>query len=71
MNATDPPGRTTRRAAAAVFAAYLLLALVATWPLGSRLGDHILLAPPYNVKDEELEMIVDLLADTMKAVLAS
>ena len=34
-----------------------------------RNGDHILLAPPYNVTDEELEMIVDLLADTMEAIL--
>lgn len=36
-----------------------------------RLGDHILLAPPYNVTDEELAMIVDLLADTLEAVLPS
>jgi adenosylmethionine-8-amino-7-oxononanoate aminotransferase len=33
------------------------------------LGDHILLASPYNVTDEELDMIVDLLADTIDAVL--
>jgi adenosylmethionine-8-amino-7-oxononanoate aminotransferase len=36
-----------------------------------RRGDHILLAPPYNVTDDELEMIVDLLAETMDAVLPS
>ncbi|WP_294122384.1 aspartate aminotransferase family protein [Sphingomonas sp.] len=35
------------------------------------LGDHILLAPPYNVTDQELEMIVDLLGDTVDAVLPS
>ncbi|MEO7240039.1 MAG: aspartate aminotransferase family protein [Sphingomicrobium sp.] len=33
------------------------------------LGDHILLAPPYNVTDDELDMIVDLLAETLDAVL--
>ena len=32
-------------------------------------GDHILLAPPYTVTDAELDMIVDLLADTLDAVL--
>ncbi len=36
-----------------------------------RAGDHILLAPPYNVTDAELETIVDLLADTLDAVLPS
>ena len=36
-----------------------------------RTGDHILLAPPYNVTDQELEMIVDLLGDTVDAVLPS
>jgi len=34
-----------------------------------RSGDHILLAPPYNVTDAELEMIVDMLGDTVDAVL--
>jgi adenosylmethionine-8-amino-7-oxononanoate aminotransferase len=34
-----------------------------------RRGDHILLAPPYNVTDQELEMIVDLLGETIDAVL--
>jgi adenosylmethionine-8-amino-7-oxononanoate aminotransferase len=37
--------------------------------IDGRLGDHILLAPPYNVTGEELDMIVDLLADTIDAVL--
>ena len=36
-----------------------------------RSGDHILLAPPYNVTDDELEMIVDLLGQTLDAVLPS
>ena len=36
-----------------------------------RSGDHILLAPPYNVIDDELDMIVDLLAQTIDAVLPS
>jgi adenosylmethionine-8-amino-7-oxononanoate aminotransferase len=36
-----------------------------------RIGDHILLAPPYNVTDEELGMIVDLLGDTLDAILPS
>ncbi len=35
-----------------------------------RAGDHILLAPPYNVTDEELEMIVGLLGETVDAVAA-
>lgn len=36
-----------------------------------RSGDHVLLAPPYNVTDDELDMIVDLLAQTMDSVLPS
>jgi adenosylmethionine-8-amino-7-oxononanoate aminotransferase len=36
-----------------------------------RRGDHILLAPPYNVTDEELDSIVNLLAQTVDAVLPS
>ena len=39
--------------------------------IDGREGDHILLAPPYNVRDDELEMIVDLLSETMDAVLPS
>ena len=34
-------------------------------------GDHILIAPPYNVTDDELGMIVDLLGQTIDAVLPS
>jgi adenosylmethionine-8-amino-7-oxononanoate aminotransferase len=34
-----------------------------------RAGDHILLAPPYNVTDPELETIVDVLAETLDAAL--
>jgi adenosylmethionine-8-amino-7-oxononanoate aminotransferase len=34
-------------------------------------GDHILLAPPYNVTNAELEMIVDMLGDTLDAILPS
>ena len=33
-----------------------------------RSGDHILLAPPYNVTDQELETIVSLLGETIDAV---
>ena len=36
-----------------------------------RSGDHILLAPPYNVTDDELGMVVNLLADTIDSVLPS
>lgn len=36
-----------------------------------RSGDHILLAPPYNVTADELGAIVDLLAETVDAVLPS
>ena len=37
--------------------------------LDGRRGDHILLAPPYNVTDNELQMVVDMLAQTIDAVL--
>ncbi len=36
-----------------------------------RSGDHILLAPPYNVSDDELDMIVELLGETVDSVLPS
>ena len=36
-----------------------------------RSGDHVLLAPPYNVSDDELDTIVDLLGQTVDAVLPS
>jgi hypothetical protein len=34
-----------------------------------RSGDHILLAPPYNVSNDELDMIIDLLGQTLDAIL--
>jgi len=37
--------------------------------IDGRLGDHIVLAPPYNVTNEELDQIVDLLAQTLDAIL--
>jgi adenosylmethionine-8-amino-7-oxononanoate aminotransferase len=39
--------------------------------IDGRNGDHVLLAPPYNVTDDELDMIVDLLGQTMGSVLPS
>lgn len=39
--------------------------------IDGRNGDHILLAPPYNVTDDELDMIVDLLAQTVESILPS
>jgi adenosylmethionine-8-amino-7-oxononanoate aminotransferase len=59
-----------QRAKAEAFARGLLI-----YPGGGtadgRSGDHILLAPPYNVTNDELEMIVDMLSDTLAAVLTS
>jgi hypothetical protein len=64
----DPELAIHQRAKADAFARGLLI-----YPSGGtvdgRRGDHILLAPPYNVSDEELEMIVDLLGKTMEAIL--
>jgi adenosylmethionine-8-amino-7-oxononanoate aminotransferase len=64
----DPALRTHERAKADAFDRGLLI-----YPGGGtidgRSGDHILLAPPYNVTDDELERIVDLLAETLDAVL--
>ena len=66
----DPELALHQRAKADAFARGLLI-----YPGGGsvdgRSGDHILLAPPYNVTDAELEMIVDLLAETVEAVLPS
>ena len=66
----DPAMRLHERAKSEAFARGLLI-----YPGGGtadgRAGDHILLAPPYNVTDGELEMIVALLADTLNAVLPS
>ena len=60
--------RLHERAKAEAFARGLLI-----YPGGGtadgRSGDHILLAPPYNVTNNELEMIVDMLSDTLDAVL--
>ncbi len=39
--------------------------------IDGRSGDHILLAPPYNVTDDELDMIVDLLGQTLERSLPS
>ncbi|HEY4071087.1 MAG TPA: aspartate aminotransferase family protein [Sphingomicrobium sp.] len=66
----DPEVALHQRAKSEAFARGLLI-----YPGGGtvdgRSGDHILLAPPYNVTDDELEMIVDLLAQTLEAVLPS
>jgi adenosylmethionine-8-amino-7-oxononanoate aminotransferase len=63
----DPALGIHRRAKAAAFERGLLI-----YPGGGTVdghrGDHILLAPPFNVSDDELGMIVDLLADTLDAV---
>jgi adenosylmethionine-8-amino-7-oxononanoate aminotransferase len=64
----DPTLRLHERAKAEAFARGLLI-----YPGGGtadgRAGDHILLAPPYNVTDGELDMIVDLLGDTVDGIL--
>ena len=64
----DPELKLHERAKADAFDRGLLI-----YPGGGtadgRSGDHILLAPPYNVTDPELEMIVDLLGQTLDAIL--
>jgi hypothetical protein len=64
----DPELAVHERAKADAFERGLLI-----YPSGGtvdgRSGDHILLAPPYTVSDDELEMIVDLLGKTMEATL--
>ena len=66
----DPSLTMHQRAKAEAFARGLLI-----YPGGGtvdgRSGDHILLAPPYNVTDAELELIVELLGQTIDAVLPS
>jgi len=66
----DPQLAMHHRTKAEAFARGLLI-----YPSGGtvdgRAGDHILLAPPYNVSDGELDMIVDLLAETIEAILPS
>jgi adenosylmethionine-8-amino-7-oxononanoate aminotransferase len=65
----DPTLQIHQRTKADAFARGLLI-----YPGGGtadgRSGDHILLAPPYNVTDEELETIVERLAETVDAVVA-
>jgi len=64
----DPALKLHERAKAEAFARGLLV-----YPGGGtadgRSGDHILLAPPYDVTDAELEMIVDLLGQTLDSIL--
>ena len=64
----DPSLALHQRAKAEAFERGLLI-----YPGGGtidgRSGDHILLAPPYNVTDDELGMIVDLLGQTLDAIL--
>jgi adenosylmethionine-8-amino-7-oxononanoate aminotransferase len=66
----DPELAINQRAKADAFNRGLLI-----YPGGGtidgRNGDHILLAPPYNVTDDELAMIVDLLAQTLDSILPS
>jgi hypothetical protein len=66
----DPDLAMHERAKSEAFARGLLI-----YPGGGtvdgRRGDHILLAPPYNVTDDELDMIVDLLGQTIDAVMPS
>jgi adenosylmethionine-8-amino-7-oxononanoate aminotransferase len=64
----DPALAMHQHAKAEAFARGLLI-YPGRGTVDGRLGDHILLAPPYNVTDNELDIIVDLLADTMDAVL--
>jgi adenosylmethionine-8-amino-7-oxononanoate aminotransferase len=64
----DPALAMHRRAKSEAFSRGLLI-----YPGGGTVaghsGDHILLAPPYNVGDDELDMIVDLLGQTLDAIL--
>jgi adenosylmethionine-8-amino-7-oxononanoate aminotransferase len=64
----DPALAIHQKAKAEAFARGLLI-----YPGGGtvdgRSGDHILLAPPYTVTEDELGMIVDLLGQTLDAVL--
>ena len=66
----DPALTMHQRAKAAAFERGLLI-----YPGGGtidgRNGDHILLAPPYNVTGDELDMIVELLSQTMDSILPS
>jgi hypothetical protein len=64
----DPKLAVHQRAKAAAFARGLMI-YPSGGTLDGRSGDHILLAPPYNVSDDEIEMIVDLLGDTIEEIL--
>jgi adenosylmethionine-8-amino-7-oxononanoate aminotransferase len=66
----DPALAMHRRAKADAFDRGLLI-YPSGGPIDGRNGDHVLLAPPYNVTDDEVETIVDLLAQTVDAVLPS
>jgi adenosylmethionine-8-amino-7-oxononanoate aminotransferase len=48
---------------------------LACYPMGGTVdgkrGDHVLLAPPFNVSTEELHMVVDRLGDAVEAALAA
>jgi adenosylmethionine-8-amino-7-oxononanoate aminotransferase len=64
----DPALAMHQRAKAEAFERGLLI-----YPGGGtvdgRVGDHILLAPPYNATNDEIDLIVDLLAKTMDSIL--
>lgn len=66
----DPGLKLHERARADAFGRGLLI-----YPGGGtadgRAGDHILLAPPYNATESELEMTVTLLGETVEAILPS
>ena len=48
---------------------------MACYPMGGtvdgRLGDHVLLAPPYIVTEAEIDRIVEILGDAVDAAIAS
>ncbi len=66
----DPALSLNARVKAEAFARGLLV-----YPGGGtidgRSGDHVLLAPPYITSDDELDLIVDRLDESLKAALAS
>jgi adenosylmethionine-8-amino-7-oxononanoate aminotransferase len=65
----DPARRLHARVGAEAYARGL-----ACYPMGGTLdgrrGDHVLLAPPYNVTRDELHMIVERFGDAVEAALA-
>jgi adenosylmethionine-8-amino-7-oxononanoate aminotransferase len=66
----DPARAMHQRAKSEAFARGLLI-YPSSGTVDGRSGDHILLAPPYNATDEELDIIVDLLGETIETVLPS